>query len=157
MATTHDCTALDQFVGSEPAWGGSGDGFGRFSVMKFHVDMAAITAALAAVVDGSASDVIQLWDIPAGTHILSVLLDVTTAEGAAATVSIGDATSAAGFLAATSINAAAQTGTIITDAFGAVGGKMYAATDTLDLTFGTLADIDAAVFDVYAICCFIDF
>ena len=157
MATTHDATSLAQFVGSQPAWGTSGEGYGRFYVAKFHVDMAAVAASLAATIDGSASDVIQLWDIPAGTHILSVLLDVTTAEGATATVAIGDATSAAGFLAATSINATGQTGTIITDAFGAVGGKMYAATDTLDLTFATLADIDAAVFDVYAICCKIDF
>lgn len=156
MATTHDCTEFSQFTAQVPAWGTSGDGFGRFSVMKFHVDMSAIAEELAATVDGSASDVIQLWDIPAGTHILSVLLDVTTAEGAAATVSIGDATSAAGFLAATSINSVAQTGTIITDAFGAVGGKMYAATDTLDLTFATDTDVDTAVFDVYAICVFID-
>ncbi len=156
MATTHDATSLAQFKGSEAAWGTSGEGYGRFSVMKFHVDMKDVSDSLAATVDGSASDVLQIWDIPAGTHILSVLLDVTKAEGATATVSIGDATSAAGFLAATSINAVAQTGTIITDAFGAVGGKMYAATDTLDLTFATAADIDLAVFDVYAICCFID-
>ena len=156
MATTHDATAFAQFKGAMPAWGDSGDGWGRFSVMKFHVDMSAIAEELAATIDGSASDVLQIWDIPAGTHILSCLLDVTTAEGATATVSIGDATSAAGFLAATSINSVAQTGTIITDAFGAVGGKMYAATDTLDLTFATAADIDAAVFDVYVICVFID-
>lgn len=156
MATTHDATALAQFVNQAPAWGTSGDGFGRFSVMKFHCDMGAIATSLAATIDGSASDVVQIWDIPVGCHILSVLLDVTTAEGATATVAIGDGTSTAGYLAATSINAVAKTGTIITDAFGAVGGKLYAATDTLDLLFATAADIDTAVFDVYAICCFID-
>lgn len=153
MATTHDCTSFAQFKGTAAPWGTTGNGWGQFYVQKFHVDMAAIAAELAATIDGSAADVLQIWDIPAGTVIFQVLLDVTTAEGSAATVTIGDATAAAGFLAATSINAVAQTGTIITDAFGATGGKMYAATDTLDLVFATLADIDGAVFDVYAVCC----
>lgn len=156
MATTHDATSLAYFVGSEAPWGQSGEGWGRFAVLKFHVDMATVASDLAATIDGSSSDVIQMWDIPAGTHLLSVLLDVTTAEGATATVAIGDGDNTAGWLAATSINATGQTGTIITDAYGAVGGKMYAATDTLDLLFATAADIDAAVFDVYVIACFID-
>lgn len=150
---THDATSLNQFVRQVPMAMG---GFGHFTVMKFHVDMAAIAAALAATINGSAGDIVQLWDIPAGTYIQSVLLDVTTLEGAAATVAIGDGTAAAGFLAATSINAIGKTGTVITDAFGATGGKMYATTDTLDLTFGTDADIDTAIFDVYVICVFID-
>lgn len=153
MATTHDATALAQFVKQAPLWGG---GYGHSSVMKFHVDMEELAADLAATIDGSASDVIQLWDIPAGTHIQAVLVNVTTAEGAAATITIGDGTSAAGFLASTSINSVAATGTIITDAFGATGGKLYTATDTLDIVFGTAADIDVAVFDVYVICTMID-
>lgn len=153
MATTHDATELVQFTNQVPKWGG---GYGHFTVMKFHVDMAAIAADLAATIDGSASDVLQLWDIPAGCHILSVLVNVTTAEGVAATITIGDGSSAAGFLASTSINAVAKAGTIITDAYGAVGGKLYVATDTLDIVFGTAADVDAAVFDVYVICTFID-
>jgi hypothetical protein len=156
MATTHDATSLAQFVGSQPAWGTSGDGFGRFSVMKFHVDMAAIAEELAATIDGSASDVIQLWDIPAGTHILSVKVDVTTAEGATATVAVGDGDSTAGYLAAFSINAVASKMTLTTDAYGATCGRTYAAADTLDLLFATAADIDAAVFDVYAACIFFD-
>jgi hypothetical protein len=154
MATTHNATGLDQFVAQSPAWGTSGDGFGRFSVMKFHVDMAAIAAELGAVIDGSASDVIQLWDIPAGTHILSVMVKVTTAEGATATDAVGDGDSAAGFLAAFSINGLAQKMTLTSDAYGATCGRTYAATDTLDLTFATAADIDVAVFDVYVSCIF---
>lgn len=154
MATTHDATALTQFVGSQPAWGNSGDGFGRFSVMKFHVDMSAVTASLAATVDGSASDVIQLWDIPAGTHILGVRVNVTTAEGATATVAVGDGDSTAGFLAAFSINAVADKMTLTSDAYGSTCGRTYTDTDTLDLLFATDSDIDTAVFDVYVACIF---
>lgn len=155
MATTHNATGFSQFDSSIPAF----PGFGHFAIVKLHVDMAAISAELAATVDGSASDVVQIWDIPQGTFIHAVIVDVTTAEGATATVAIGDGTSAAGYMAAGSINALTTTtrlGTIITDAFGATGGKLYLATDTLDLTFATAADIDLAVFDVYVYCMFAD-
>lgn len=155
MATTHDATAL--FPGQSPVYGGAGMGFGAFNVLKLHVDMEEISDELNATIDGSATDVVELWDIPQGCHINSVLMDVTTVEGATATVAVGDGTSTAGFMAATSINALTTTtmgGTIITDAFGAVGGKLYLATDTLDLLFATAADIDAAVFDLYLMCCF---
>lgn len=149
MATTHNATGFAQFLGTNAPYGS-----GSFGIVKLHCDMAKIAAELAATVDGSAADVLQVWDVPVGTVVLQALLDVTQAEGAAATVTIGDATSAAGFLAATSINSVAKTGTIITDAFGATGGKMYAATDTIDLVFATAADIDYAIFDVYLYCLF---
>ena len=148
MATTHDATEFSQFECN-----GAPYGSGVFGIVKLHCDMAAIAAELAATVDGSASDVIQLWDIPIGTMILGVLLDVTTPEGAAATVAVGDGDSTAGYLAATSINSVAKAGTIITDAYGAAS-KVYAAADTLDLLFATDADIDTAVFDVYVYCLF---
>lgn len=154
MATTHDCTGFAQFKGTAPAWGTSGFGFGNFAVLKFHVDMADVTSELAATVDGSASDVIQLWDIPAGTHILGVRVNVTTAEGATATVAVGDGDSTAGYLAAFSINAVADKMTLTSDAYGATCGRTYADTDTLDLLFATAADIDVAVFDVYVACIF---
>lgn len=151
MATTHDCTEFDQFYSPQPGWGNGGMGFGKFVVHKFHVDMAAVTTELAAVVDGSAADVIQLWDIPAGTQILGVKVEVTTVEGAAATVAVGDGDATAGYLAAFSINALAQKMTLLADTYGAAN-RTYTATDTLDLLFGTAADIDVAVFDVYVAC-----
>jgi len=155
MATTHDATALAQFLGTTPPYS---FGAGRFGVMRFHVDMAAVSASLGATIDGSASDVVQLWDIPALTHILSVGIYLWTPEGAAATVAIGDGDQTAGFLAAFSINGLAGTNkmTLTTDAYGATCGRTYAATDTLDLLFGTAADIDVAVFDVFVPCIFLD-
>uniref|UniRef100_A0A6H2A2K5 Uncharacterized protein n=1 Tax=viral metagenome TaxID=1070528 RepID=A0A6H2A2K5_9ZZZZ len=153
MATTHDATSQAAFVGAQPAWGTTGDGYGKFSVMKFHVDMGTVTTALAATVDGSAADVIQLWDIPAGTQILGCRVNVTTAEGAAATVTVGDGTNPAGYLAAFSINAVADKMTLLADAYGAAA-RTYTDTDTLDLVFATDTDIDTAVFDVYVACIF---
>jgi len=148
MATTHDGTSLDQFKADVPP----SNMPGRFAILKFHVDMAEVAALLAATIDGSAGDILQLWDIPAGTHILSVLVNVTTAEGAAATITIGDGDAAAGWLASMSINALAQKMTLISDANMLTGGKTYNTTDTLDITFGVAADIDLAVFDVYVAC-----
>lgn len=165
MATAHNASEFAQFISTEPAWGGSGNGFGTQCVMKFHVDMAAITEELAAVVDGSASDTLAIWDIPAGTYISAVFMNVTTVEGATATVAIGDTDSAAGWMAATSINAlsindttlvAGFGKTIASDTYGALHGKAYGAVNSLLLTFATAADIDAAVFDIYVVCTFID-
>jgi len=157
MATTHNATGFAEFVSQVAPWGG---GAGQFSVLKFHVDMAAIAAELAATVDGSAADIVQLWDIPVGCKILGVLVNVTTVEGAAATVAIGDGTQPAGFMAAGSINALTTTtmlgSSTATDAYAIIGGKLYLTTDTLDLTFATAADIDLAVFDVYVMCIFIN-
>lgn len=148
MATTTDCTSLAQFAGTNPPYG-----TGYFGIVKLHCDMASIASAKSIVINGSASDVLQVWDIPVGTQIIGCMISVTTAEGAAATVAVGDGTNTAGYLAATSINAVAKTGMIVTDAYAAAT-KVYAATDTIDLLFATAADIDAAVFDVYLYCFF---
>jgi hypothetical protein len=127
--------------------------------MKFHVDMAEVAAEAAATIAGSANDVVELWHIPQGCMIHAVLVDVTKAEGATATMAIGDGASTAGYMAAGSINALTTTtmlGSIGTDAYCAYGGKLYLAADTLDLLFATDTDIDTAVFDLYVMCTFID-
>lgn len=149
-ATTRDASGLAQFVGAVCPWGK-----GKAVVVKLHVDMEDVCDGLSvAGIDGSSADVIQLWDIPAGTMILGAMIDVTTActDTGSATVAIGDGDSTAGYLAATSIKTAAKTGTILTDAYGAAS-KVYAATDTLDLLFGgTEASINSGVFDIYLYC-----
>jgi hypothetical protein len=170
MATAHDLTATAAKLatvgkGDEPSWGTSGDGFGRYSIMKFHCDMKAISDALGATIDGSASDTLVIWDIPAGTYISAVFMNCIQAEGSACTVAIGDADNAAGWMAATSINTLGvpvATGvasfgkTISSDTYGALHGKAYGAVNTLKLTFATYADIDYAVFDIYVVCAFMD-
>ena len=165
MATAHNASEFAQFVGTQPPWGGSGNGFGIQTVVKLHVDMKEVSDELAAVVNGSASDTLAIWDIPAGTYISAVFMNVTTAEGATATVAIGDGDNAAGWMAATSINAlsipvatgvAAFGKTISSDTYGALHGKAYGSVGSLILTFATAADIDLAVFDIYVLCTMID-
>jgi hypothetical protein len=162
MATAHDASAFAQFS-VVPGWGTSGDGFGRFSVVKLHLDWAEIKAGLGVAIDCNADDTIKVWDIPANVHVLSVLLKVTTAStnSGTATVEVGDTTTPAGWLAETSIKTATDTGTLISDAYGVVGGKMYStariATDaTIILTMdGTETDLDLGDADLYLICTFL--
>ncbi len=153
MATTHDATAYSGFVSQAPPWGMAGGGGGGVGIIQFKVDMAAVAAYLNATIDGSSADVVQMWDIPAGTQILGVRVELITPEGAAATVAVGDGDNTAGYLAAFSINGAAGTSkmTLLADVYGAAL-RTYAATDTLDLLFGTAADIDVAVFEVQVLC-----
>lgn len=162
MATAYDLTNTAAKLavigdGSDVPWGTSGDGFGRASIIKIHCSMPDIVVALGAEPDGTASDTLKIMDIPTGTRIDGVLLDVTTAEGAAATCSIGDASNAAGWIAAsTSLNSVAKTGTVVGDTYGAAN-IVYAAADHLIITFAGVANIDTCVFDVYVFARFIDF
>src|SRR4030042_710492 len=146
MATTHDATAQTPFAGTRAGYGGPG----AFSIVKLHVDMGDVTTALGATIDGSASDVLEVWDIPVGTHILGCLLKVTTAEGAACTCAVGTNAGASTLIAAgTDLNSTATiVGTAVGDTYGAA--RMVNATaDTLDVVFATCADVDTAGFDIY--------
>lgn len=151
MATTHDATSQTPFAGTRPSWGGPG----ALSVVKLHVDMSAVTTSLAATVDGSAADVLQVWDIPVGTAILGCLLKVTTAEGATCTCAVGTNAGANTYIVAgTNLNSTSTiVGTAATDTYGAAR-MVYATTDTLDVVFATDTDIDTCVFDIYVYCVF---
>lgn len=151
-ANTRDATAYGAFAGQKPLYE---HGNGNIGIVgPFRVDMAAVKAYLGVAIDGNNGDIVQIWDIPALTHIYSVAVKLWTPEGAAATVAIGDGTQAAGFLAAFSINGTAGDTkmTLISDAYGLTNGCSYNATDTLDLTFATDTDIAVAIFDVLVYC-----
>jgi hypothetical protein len=80
---------------------------------------------------------------------------VTTAAGVTSTISIGDGSAAAGYLAATSANATGTSGGVPVLSSGAFaptlsGGKVYAAADTIDITLGTAVPA-AAVVRVFAL------
>jgi len=102
---------------------------------------------------GSGADVIvtatgtyQLADIPAGTFIHHLLANIDTAFTAVLTATLGDGTSAAGFLASADLapQTAVSTG-LVKNSIGAgealAGGKYYAAADTIDVVIaGAAAD-----------------
>lgn len=112
---------------------------------------AVFDGAKAALFKGSAvatADVFELLPIPAGSFVLTVSHQVTTAEGGTCTFDIGDGATAAGYVVAatngngnsTSTNSNSFNGTT-TPTFGV--GKYYSAADTIDLTLvsGTAAAV----------------
>lgn len=115
-------------------------------------EIIAANATLLAAEKITAADVIQLWDIPAGT-VLEVCLctfKVVTPGTASNTANIGLAGSTE-FFAAIALDAAAGTLTCVpkdggygTDNYGAVP---FATTDTIDMTF--VADEIIGSFVIY--------
>jgi len=112
------------------------------------------SAGLAALASG---DVYEILELPAKTLVLRVGYDVTTAEGATATVHVGDGSDADGFLASVNLNsvgsgvsALALTEGAPNTITGYSGGKYYSAADTIDLTLNN-ASIDLAVVRVWAL------
>ena len=105
------------------------------------------------VVNRAAADVLQVWDIPAGTFIRRIAVQVITVEGGTLTLDIGDGTTTDGFVNGVDCNtltnnigytASGGTTIVLTEATPNTvtaysGGKYYAATDTLDII-----NVDAA-------------
>jgi len=117
-------------------------------ILDFPAIIAARSAAGATAL--AASDVMEIIPIPAGTLVSNVGMVVTTAAGVTSTISIGDGSAAAGYLAATSANSAATSGGVPVLSSGAFaptlsGGKVYAAADTIDITLGTAVPAAAVV------------
>lgn len=97
-------------------------------------------AAAAVVENGTAilaNDVFELINVPAGTFVHGVRVDVLTAEGGASTFDVGDGATADGYHDGLDANDATvnvysfDTDGTMTEAFG--HGKYYAAADTIDL------------------------
>jgi len=129
----------------------------KVHMMEITLDFPAIIAARSAAgaTALAASDVMEIIPIPAGTLVSNVGMVVTTAAGVTSTISIGDGSAAAGYLAATSANATGTSGGVPVLSSGAFaptlsGGKVYAAADTIDITLGTAVPA-AAVVRVFAI------
>lgn len=121
---------------------------GAFSVVDVKLDFAAIAAANVAAGRAAlaSADVIQVVEAKAGTHVLTVALNVVTVEGAAATADIGDGVSTAGYASAANLNVVGWTSNLITSAYSiaTAGGKIYTVDDTIDLVLNSAA-IDVAV------------
>lgn len=105
----------------------------KFFVVKRVLDFALISAyraanGLAALV---AADVLQLWAIPAKCMVFGGVVNVVTAHGSAATVSLGDGAGATQYVNAGSINAVAA----LTAASTSL--KFYTAADNLLLTLAS--------------------
>jgi hypothetical protein len=105
--------------------------------------------------DGTASDVLQVFNIPAGTVVRVMGVRIHAAGTTSLTGALGTGASTAGFGAAFSLAGAQNTKqiTLVTDAYGPdnVSGVVYTAADTLDVLFAGAAGI-TGTFDVWAEC-----
>lgn len=118
---------------------------------KVNVAQYKISFAEHAVASG---DVVQICTVPAGTRVLGIGWEVTTAEGATCTATLGDGDGANSWDASINLNSAAAGGSVTgTDAYDTGMGKFYAASDTIDLTMGHATDAAIITFQIMYIVC----
>jgi hypothetical protein len=134
-------------------------GLEKVRVLEATLDFADIAAYRSAngLTALAANDIYQVFNINAKALVLRVGMDVTVAEGATATLAVGDGDDDDGFLTASSINsvtsyasALALTEGTPNTITGYSGGKYYSAADTIDIKLGHNS-IDAAVVRVWAL------
>lgn len=143
-------------------------------VLKRNVDMADLianpsklalaaspTVPLSTFAGFTTSDILELWEVPAGFALTHVGARVTTAEGATLTGDIGVnsatqtdllAVNADGFMGTLDLNSAVTQKGLISDAD--LGGStyeqaIYVTAGSIDLTFGH-ASVDTFVADFFA-------
>ena len=122
------------------------DGSGKIFVIENTLDFSATTRA--------AADVLQVLNINANTLVLECMSKIVTAEGGTATFDLGDGDDPNGYADAVDANVAGE----LVQASGAyaletLGGRLYTAADTIDMTLDHELDagkvtIRAVVIDV---------
>ena len=108
------------------------------------------------------NDILELWEVPAGTLLKHVGVRVSTAEGATAAAEIGNASAtqthllaadANGYMATINLNSAVTQTCLVNDAHLGVDnymGVVFVTAGSIDMTFTTNATYETAVFDVWA-------
>lgn len=154
MATITDSLGFDK--GSA---GFHAAGLSKVSRVEVTLDFAKIATARAAA--GAAAvasgDVIEAIPLPAKSFVLAVGYDVTTAEGASATIDLGDGSDTDGYLNDVSLNSVASGAMALALAeaapntvAGYSNGKYYSAADTIDVLINS-ASVDAAKVRIWAL------
>lgn len=96
-------------------------------------------------------DTMAVLNIPAGTVVHNVVLEVITVEATATpTINVGDGSDPNGWVAGASTATAAKL--LGAGAYVVAGGKLYAAADTLDLEMPAGDDATTLVCKVHALC-----
>lgn len=110
------------------------------SLISVDLDFAAIAAAreAAGAAALAATDTLEVLPLPAGTLVLAAGAEVTTVEGAVATMDLGDAASATRFLTNADLNAAGNTASALANP------HFYSAETKVRITLDH-NDIDTAV------------
>ncbi len=111
-------------------------GLHHVTLMEVVLDFAKIAAARAAagVAALAATDTLDVMPLPAGTTVLMAGVDVTKAEGATATMDLGDGTSATTYMSNVNLNSVAKNGaTVAAPVFYATAGKLMVTIDSADV------------------------
>jgi len=125
----------------------------------------ATTANVAATLPSTGfadGDILQVFEVPAGTLILGVGVRVTTVEGAASNIDVGVQSATQthslakdidGWHDALDLNAAATSITSNDAGFGTatglIQGQLYVTAGTIDIEFNS-DDTETAIFDIFA-------
>jgi len=122
------------------------DGSGKVYVIENTLDFS--------VTSRTAADVLQVLNVNANTLVLECMVKVVTAEGGTATFDLGDGDDPNGYADAVDANSAGE----LVQASGAyaletLGGRLYTAADTIDITLDHTVDaakvtVKAVVVDV---------
>lgn len=123
------------------------------------IDFSALKDSAGAAYTPTATDVLQILDIPAGCRVMHVTAKVDTVMGAAGTLEVGDASDADGFIDSLDLNTAAYakedgpylifTDADVTGNIPVVGGKIYSSAGILQgVLGGTLAALGIVQFYV---------
>lgn len=154
MATYTDTIGFSRGVAAHRA-----QGLDKISVVEMDLNFVTITAArlAAGATAFAANDILEVIPIPAKTYVIAVGIDVTTADGTANTIDVGDGTTVGGWVAGHNGNTvgSASMAHVLTEGtpnvvIGYSQGKYYAAADTIDIKMLT-APLDAAVIRVWAV------
>ena len=135
----------------------------KMYLMQVDLDFVKITAdrAAASLTALAATDSLAILNIPAKTFVMAVGIDVTTADGTAGTIDIGETGgdvdgwinghdgNAVGSACSTNNTLVEGTPNVFEPALG--NGKYYASADTIDMLFLT-APQDASVMRIWAVC-----
>lgn len=116
------------------------------SVVSVTLDFAKIAAARSAagVAALAATDTLEVLPLPAGALVLAVGAQVTKAEGATATMDVGDSGSATRYLSNADLNATGNTASALTSPY------LYTAAGVLRITLDH-SSVDTAVVRIYAV------
>lgn len=96
----------------------------------------------------AAADVVEVVNIPAGTHVTAVFAEVLTTD-ATMTFDIGDGADPDGYVAAAD---AATAATVMGAGTLASSGKLYTAADTIDLAVPATKALDTLKVRIYVVC-----
>ena len=135
---------------------GGGEGLpasncGQLTRLQMEIDFSEDNAAL--------DDVVQLFDVPAGTYVFTAAGDVEAVEGAAGTFDLGDGDDPDGYLAGADANALGKScsapGALAEGAPNTLDpafarGKFYATAGVIQLT--AKAALDAAKVKIAILC-----